>query len=309
MNLCGRSFASIRAALDEAGDERPRARERVEDVDALAAERLSELRLEDVLHAVEDEVDDLHRRVHDAQALGHLGERVAEELVVQLDDDLLLALRALDALRAQLHRIVEARERVGFLLEAVLLEQLEDVLHRHRDRVLGRERVTREQRLEDRLGHEVLREHLDHLVVRDAVVQVVSQFIGKARERLALPRVRRVLEDAPDAIDVRARDLRDVLGPVLPVVPVAHLLNQLRVDGALHLADLELELPLLRRRRLRACRPDRPAGLRRAHHRFVLRRLARLARHLVGDRDDLHLRAVLPDQVELVHHRVEAIVV
>src|SRR5690606_20251340 len=105
------------AALQEPGDEGAGAGEGVENVYALAAQRLAELLAQEVVDAVEDEVDDLDRRVDDAEALGHLGERVAEELVVELDDDLLLARGAVDVRGAQLHRVVERLERARFLVE------------------------------------------------------------------------------------------------------------------------------------------------------------------------------------------------
>lgn len=94
-----------------------------------------------MVDALQDEVDDFDRRVHDAKALGHLRERVAEELVVEFDDDLLLALGALDALGTHLHRGIELLQGARFLVEAMLLECIEDSLHCARHRVLGSEAV------------------------------------------------------------------------------------------------------------------------------------------------------------------------
>ncbi|MNM81519.1 hypothetical protein D3C76_661450 [compost metagenome] len=56
---------------------------------------------------MKDEVHDLDRSVNDAQALGHLGERITEELVVKLDDDLLLTLSTIDARCALTHAGIE----------------------------------------------------------------------------------------------------------------------------------------------------------------------------------------------------------
>ena len=55
-----------------------------------------------VVHALQDEVHDLDRRVNNAQPLGHLWEGVAEELVIKLDDDLLLAPSALSIPEARI---------------------------------------------------------------------------------------------------------------------------------------------------------------------------------------------------------------
>jgi hypothetical protein len=51
-----------------------------------------------LLGGAEDEVDDLDRRVDDAERVGGLGEGGLEELVVQLDDDLLPPRVVIDAL-------------------------------------------------------------------------------------------------------------------------------------------------------------------------------------------------------------------
>ncbi len=53
-----------------------------------------------------------------------------------------------------------------------------------------------------------------------------------------------VTDDLADARDVRLRNLGDVVGPVLPVMPVAALLDDLGVQSALDLPDVELEFAL-----------------------------------------------------------------
>ena len=139
--------------------------------------------LQHVVDAVDDEVDDLDRRVDDAQPLGHPRERVAEELVVQLDDDLLLALRVVDARRAHLHAVIERCERVGFLVQMwCCCSTSSTALHRLRHGLLAGEAVVGEQRLEHRLGDQMLGQHLDDVVVGDASVQVVADFAGNAVE-------------------------------------------------------------------------------------------------------------------------------
>ena len=129
MYLCGSCSGRDQAALQQAGDEGAGAGERVDDMHALAAQGLAELGLQDVVDAVDDEVHHFHRRVDDAQPLGHLGEGVAEELVVQLDHDLLLAGGVVDALGAHLHAVVEGLQGVGFLVQVVLLQHIQHALH------------------------------------------------------------------------------------------------------------------------------------------------------------------------------------
>ena len=90
-----------------------------------------------------------------------------------------------------------------------------------------------------------------------------------------------------------------------------HLLHQLGVDGPLDLADLELQLVLgrasagrfgsCRRWCNRPCPRPCPLVLPLAFSCFLL--------DLVGDGDDFHLAGVFADQVQLVDHRVEAVIV
>ena len=75
----------------------------------------AELLPQDVFDAADDEVDDLDRRVDDAEGLGSARESELEELLVEFGDDLLLALGVVDALGAQPDRLVERLQGLGFL--------------------------------------------------------------------------------------------------------------------------------------------------------------------------------------------------
>jgi hypothetical protein len=90
--LVGQLFRLDQPALQQARDKRARASERVNDMHALAAQRLPEFGLQNVVDAVDDEIHHLHRRIDNAQPLGHFREGIAEKLVVQLDNDFLFAL-------------------------------------------------------------------------------------------------------------------------------------------------------------------------------------------------------------------------
>ena len=63
--------------------------------------------LQQVIDAVKDEVHHLDRGVYDAQALGHLGEGVAEKLVVQFYDNFLFPSGAVDAFGPHFHAVIE----------------------------------------------------------------------------------------------------------------------------------------------------------------------------------------------------------
>ena len=89
--------------LDEVNHERAGSGEWVEDVHARVGERLAEFPVHEAVGGVEDVVDDLVRGVYDAHLLGRRLERLAEELLVELLDDLLPAPVGSHALGAQAH--------------------------------------------------------------------------------------------------------------------------------------------------------------------------------------------------------------
>ncbi len=307
--LVGQVRPGNEARLQQARDERAGAGEGVEDVDVVVAERGAELVAQHVLYARDDEVHDFHRRVDDPEAPGEFRKRIIEELVVELLDDFLPARRALDPFGAQLHAGIELLQRVGFLVEVVLMQGVEHLLHGPRHRVVAGKAVLLEQRLEHWPRDEMLRQHLDDLGIGDGVVQVIAQFLREGGESLALGRVGRVFEDGGDAVDVRVRDPRDVRRPFLPVVAVADLLHEFRVDGLFDLADLELERMLLGRL-VGDGLTDRLAAARAGSVLRLVRgaQLRRFLLHLVGDRDDFHPGGVLAVELQLVDHRVELVV-
>ena len=297
------------AALQQPGDEGAGPGEGVDDVDALATKGLAELGLQNVGDAVDDEVHHLDRRVDNAQPLSHLGEGVAEELVVELDDDLLLAGRVVDALGAHLHAFVEPLEGVRLFVQPVLLQHVEHTLHGQRHGVVLGKAVVFEQGVKHRLGDEVLGQHLNDLAIADAAVEVVAQFSCEGVEGRALLCVGRVTHDAGDAVDVGSGDLGDVVGPVFPVVAVADLLHQLGVDGLFNFADFKRQGGLVVLSVALGFRlTDGEAALASVLVLLPLG-LLRLLLNLVGDGDDLHLAGISADEVQFVDHRVEAVVV
>ncbi len=261
---------------------------------------------------MDNEVHHFHRRIDDAEPFGHLREGVAEELVVQLDHDLLLARRTVDAFGAQLHAVVEALQGVGFLFQAMFVQGVQHFLHGLRHRVVSSEAILLEQGVEHRLGDQVLGQHLDDLTVADAVVEIVAQFFGEVFEGGDFAGVGRVFENAQDAADMSVGDLGDVARPVFPVMAVADLLDDPSVDGALDFAYFIGHFRLLGHLPFgvvaSAILTDTVltlAGL------AVLRATAApgLFLHLVGDGDDFHLAPVGAVEVELVDGGVEAVIV
>ena len=232
--------------LEQPHDEGARPREGVEHVHALVAHRAPEVLAGQPVHAAQDEVDDLHRRVHDAQGLSRLPERQGEEPLVQLGDDPLLALGVVDARAALAHRGVEALQLLGLRLQVGAVEQGEHPPHHLGHRVGGREVVAVEHGVEDRLGHQVLREHVDRRVRGDRIVEVGPQRRQEALELAGHPRVHHPLRQTRT---VAGCDPGHVARPLLPVPARAHLLHEPGVDGLLPLAQgVQVERPLNRSR-------------------------------------------------------------
>ncbi len=296
------------ARLQQPGDKGAGAGKRVNDMHALAAQGLAELFLQQVVDAMQDEVHHLHRGVDDAQPFGHFREGVAKELVVQLDNDLLLALRAVDALGTQLHAVVEVLQRGGFFFQALLMQHIQHRLHRLGHGVVAGEAVIGKQRIEHRLCDQVLGQHLDDFSVADLVVQVIAQLGGESIERLAGFDLTFVFQQRADAVDMGIGDLGDIVSPVLPVVAVAAFVHHLGVQRTLDLADFEGHLKLIRCRAVDlGLLTDGVLALGLVRRADFQR--AGLALHGIGDGDDFHLAAVRADQIQLVDHRIEAVIV
>ena len=56
---------------------------------------------------MEDKIDAFHRSINDAQLFDGLGERTLEELVIEFDNDFLLAIGAFYTLGAEFYALIE----------------------------------------------------------------------------------------------------------------------------------------------------------------------------------------------------------
>ena len=152
-------------ALQQAHRECARAGKGVEQMHVLVRQAAPELLAQKIIDRVQHEVDDLHRRVDNAQPLHHLGECRLEEFVVQLDDNALFALSVVDAGCTLAHRIVETLQRGRVFLNGLRLQQVEHFLHGDGNRVVLDKRVALKKRIKDRPGNDMLREHLHRLLL------------------------------------------------------------------------------------------------------------------------------------------------
>ena len=212
-------FAPDDFALNHAGYERPRSRERVYDVDAFVAERRFKLRVEDVFHASDYVIHRVHRRIDYSQILRGVRQGVRQESVVQLRDYPLLARRRRHALRSDSDVSVEPLQAFGFLFEPLVAQAVYDALHSERDGVALREAVSLEQRVEHRLGHQMLGEHPNRLVFGHAVVQVAPQALEESVELRSDAGAGRRQQSA-DARFVALGYLAHRIRPLLPIARV-----------------------------------------------------------------------------------------
>ena len=217
--LAPQGVLSDDSALNHAGYERPRPRERVYDMDAFVSERRSELRVEDVFNASDYVIHRVHRRIDDAQIPRRVGQGVRQESVVQLGDYPLLARRSRYAFRSDADVAVEPLKPLGFLFQSAVLERVYHALHGERDGVALREIVAIEQRVEHGLGHQMLGEHPNRLVFGHAVIQVASQASEESVELRADAGAGRRQQSA----DARLVALGNLAHGVRPPLPVARV--------------------------------------------------------------------------------------
>ena len=110
--------------LDHARDESAGAGEWIENVDSDVGESSIKIRAENVLHGIENEVDDLERRVDNAESFGGFVERDLEEFIVELDDDLLPIGRILNVGAPLANRFVNAVELFVVFIDGSIVEEI-----------------------------------------------------------------------------------------------------------------------------------------------------------------------------------------
>ena len=205
-----------KAGLQQARDERSRPGEWVQDMNAPAAKGLAEFRFQRFVDRVNDEIHHLDRGIDDPKPLGHFRESVAEELVVKLDNDSLLALGVVDAGGPDFDIGIELLKAGGFLFQIVLVQCVQNALHCAGNRIFPGETVSLEQGFKDRSGDQVLRQHFDSFVFADAVVQIVAKFGKEFLE--SFPFVAAGLfHQSLDAGDMGLGDLADIGRPIFPI--------------------------------------------------------------------------------------------
>src|SRR5450755_1160945 len=173
-----------RDAMQQVDDKAAGARRRIEDLHAGLGDRRAELALQYLLHAGAHEIDDLLRRVDDAEGVGALDRVALEEALVDRVQEVLALRPALYALRGGLDGDVEAVERLEELVavEGAAGERLDDALDLGGDDIAAHEVGVVEDGAEEALGQQVLDEHFVDYVGRDPGIERGAAELGKGVE-------------------------------------------------------------------------------------------------------------------------------
>ena len=234
-------FGADEPRLQKARDESARAGEGVEHVDVFVGEGGAKLRLQHLVHRMEDEVHTLHGGVDCAELFDGEGEGAFEELLIEVFDHRLFPLEIVDLTDVGAHRFVEVGEHGEVLVHGFRFEQVDHHLHGRGDGVVAHKLIVGKEGFEDGARDEVLREHLDALFGRDAGIEVVAEGTDKLVE----------LGGVFSAFSSdETRNARDVfLGyfahfgrPVFPIEAVAAFLHEFGKDVLLGGTELEGEL-------------------------------------------------------------------
>ena len=124
------------AALQQAGNECSRPGKGVKDMHLFILQTAVKFAAQDVFHAPDNEIDDFHRSINDTKAFGHFRKGIAEEFVVEFNNNFLLACDAFNPGSAQLHGIIKRFESIAFLVQVLGFQQFDNFLHGEADRIV-----------------------------------------------------------------------------------------------------------------------------------------------------------------------------
>ena len=150
---------------------------------------------------------------------------------------MLLCRRVIKVLHTALNRLVERRQRLAFLLKGrVRIQMVHHILHGKRNRVQLGKAVLSKHCVKDRLSNQMLSQHFDGLVLVNRGVQDLLQALHKLSEdSTQFAFGARLIQQVTNHRDVAARNGRNVLRPVVPVLAGAHLIHNLGVHTILPL--------------------------------------------------------------------------
>ena len=243
-------FRGHQAKLHQAGDERPRSGERVDDVNVFIPDALIKLLPQNIIHRTDNKIHHLHRGVDNPQPLGNTRESPLEEFVVQPHDQLLFGKRIGQPQGTAFNIVIEPVQGFCFLIEMAGFQYIQHALHRDRHLIAFHKFPALEQGFKYRTGNQMLRQHLNHVFFGHAAVQIITQFCQKLI-KLPSGRTMRIIQCHTQACHVPPGNSLNVLRPVFPVMTRATFSDDLRHD---RLAELINKQGRMRDRRNRNIR-------------------------------------------------------
>jgi len=162
------------SAFHHADGERPGSREGVKNMNALILEAATKVFLQRLVRTADNEIHHLNRRVDDAEAFHHLGKRRLEELVIQLHNELLPGGGVIDAFYPFPDAGVKAFQRIKVFFQSLPFQYVQNALHGLRNRIVFRKGVAFKQRIKNRFGNDMLRQHFNGLFPVNGRVQVAT---------------------------------------------------------------------------------------------------------------------------------------
>ena len=297
------------AALQQAGNESSRPGKGVKDMYAFILQTAVKFAAQDVFHTPDNEIDDFHRGINDAEAFGHLRKGIAEEFVVEFNDNFLLAFNAFNPGSAQLHGIIKRFEGIALLVQVFGFQQFDDFLHGETDRIVFGKAVVGKKGIEYRFGNQVLCQHFNNLAISDGVVQIIAQFGSKGSKGFPLGMMVWMLQNSVNTVDMGLRNFGDVAGPVFPMVAVAAFFDNFCIEGALNFANFKLKQRGLGIRiRYSVHFANSVAATRLFDYFFAFAWPFLFCLYFVGNGDDFHFLRVFAVNFQLVNHRVKAVI-
>ena len=162
-----------KTAAEQTNNECTRTREWIEDMNALIIERAVKLIPQNIVHALDDEVNDLNRRIDDTELCDLFRQSVLEELLIKLYDDLLLSLSVINALSTFLNAQIELVECFLLLVERLFVKDSKHILHNTRYGIALDKLIVLKESIENRFCDHVLGKHFDSIGGLDRRIEVL----------------------------------------------------------------------------------------------------------------------------------------
>ena len=174
---------------------------------------------------MDDEIDNLNRRVDDAQPIGFFLQCRSKEILVKFHQYPLTCLAVVQTTGTHPYALIEALKIPRFVLQAEFPKNVLQLIEGFGNGIGFSEIVMLEKCLEYGAGEVMLGHHVNSIVVGDRIVDGLPQFALESIEPFAKGIVTGVMEKLFDPRYQAGEDIGHILGPGFPVFPVAAFLH------------------------------------------------------------------------------------